>query len=95
MVFNLLDPLVGDRIEIRWLFDEVFYAGKVIEVPYGGKNVTTYYDTKAKTPDMSEHSWRPVLDRKIQGNTDLLQLKFNSSSTFKDLLSAFGIKTFD
>lgn len=43
---------------------------------------------------MSEHSWQLVLDSKIQGNTDFLQLKFNTSSILKYLLSAFDNKAF-
>lgn len=94
MMSNLPDPSLRDGIEVFWPPGGVFYAGRVTEVTDECRHVITYSDTEVETLNMSEQSRRPISNITIQGNTILLQLKYNTSSTLKKTAVGTRFKTF-
>ena len=86
-------PSVGDRVEVYWPVDDMYYPGVVGEITTDGNHVVNYDDGDSETLELTNEQWRHA--NALSANvTQFNHLESEQPEILRKLMETFGNKPF-
>lgn len=93
---DTIGPSVGDRVEIFWTMDNMYYPGTVSQITESGEHVINYDDDDVETLTLSNETWRfkPSQSSLNAALGNFCTLPSDEQRILKEIMDVFGNKPF-